>query len=191
MQQFNNAGTEQVDARPDNKPADLVYLQLAAAADLPALQQLYQQSSALHHPFAELPDFTHYLHEHRYLMRLSQPLTRPTVSAPAQQIVGSFSLSGIIGGKFHSAYLGFEVFSPYQQQGLMRQGLRLLISHAFGQLGLHRLEANIQPANQASLALVKGAGFVQEGFSADYLYINGAWRDHTRWALLNPHWQPG
>jgi ribosomal-protein-alanine N-acetyltransferase len=32
---------------------------------------------------------------------------------------------------------------------------------------------------------------VQEGFSADYLYINGAWRDHTRWALLNPHWQPG
>lgn len=190
MQQLSNAGTEQVDCLPAHQPADLVYLQVATAADLPALQQLYQQSMALHHPFTELPNFSHYLHEHRYLLCLSQPLARPNVSAPARQIVGSFSLSGIIRGKFHSAYLGFEVFSPYQQQGLMRQGLRLLIKHAFDQLGLHRLEANIQPANQASLALVKGAGFVQEGFSTDYLYIHGAWRDHTRWALLNPHWQP-
>lgn len=188
MQAFSPAGTEQVDALPDNQPTALVYLQVATAADLPALQQLYQQSMALHHPFTELPDFSHYLHEHRYLLCLSQPLTRPNLSAPARQIVGSFSLSGIIRGKFHSAYLGFEVFSPYQQQGLMRQGLRLLIKQAFDQLGLHRLEANIQPANQASLALVKGAGFVQEGFSTDYLYINGAWRDHSRWALLNQYW---
>ncbi|WP_395703573.1 GNAT family N-acetyltransferase [Aquabacterium sp.] len=66
----------------------------------------------------------------------------------------------------------------------MREALRLVARHAFGAMKLHRLEANIQPENQASIALVRSCGFVKEGYSARYLKIRGRWRDHERWALL-------
>jgi len=65
----------------------------------------------------------------------------------------------------------------------MREGLALVLRHAFGALGLHRLEANIQPDNDASITLVKGAGFRLEGFSPRYLKVGGHWRDHERWAI--------
>jgi ribosomal-protein-alanine N-acetyltransferase len=61
--------------------------------------------------------------------------------------------------------------------------MRLLVRHAFTAMKLHRLEANIQPGNQASIALVKRCGFEREGYSPRYLKIGGRWRDHERWAI--------
>jgi ribosomal-protein-alanine N-acetyltransferase len=59
-----------------------------------------------------------------------------------------------------------------------------LVKKAFSEVQLHRLEANIQPENLASVALVRACGFVQEGYSRRYLKIRGRWRDHERWAIL-------
>ena len=67
---------------------------------------------------------------------------------------------------------------------LMREGLALVVRHAFKTLKLHRLEANIQPQNAPSLALAKACGFRREGFSPLYLKIGGRWRDHERWAIV-------
>lgn len=99
-------------------------------------------------------------------------------------LVGVINLNNIIRGYFRNAFLGFYAFVPHAGQGLMLEGLRLVIAEAFGPLGLHRLEANIQPANARSLNLVKRAGFRREGYSPRYLRIAGDWRDHERWALL-------
>jgi ribosomal-protein-alanine N-acetyltransferase len=71
----------------------------------------------------------------------------------------------------------------------MREGLELVLRRAFGDLRLHRIEANIQPGNHASIALAKGAGFQREGFSPRYLKIGGRWRDHERWAILADDWR--
>ena len=87
-------------------------------------------------------------------------------------------------GPLRSAYLGYYGFAPFTGRGYMHDGLRLLLRHAFGSLGLHRVEANIQPGNEASIALVRGAGFRHEGYARRYLKIAGRWRDHERWAIL-------
>lgn len=60
----------------------------------------------------------------------------------------------------------------------------MVVRHAFRELGLHRVEANIQPGNLASIALVRSCGFSKEGYSPSYLKLGGRWRDHERWALV-------
>jgi [ribosomal protein S5]-alanine N-acetyltransferase len=99
-------------------------------------------------------------------------------------MVGVYNVSQIYYGHLRSAYLGYYAFTPFSGQGYMREGIRLTLRHAFGPLKLHRLEANIQPDNEPSRALVKGAGFRLEGYSPRYLKIGGRWRDHERWAIL-------
>lgn len=71
----------------------------------------------------------------------------------------------------------------------MRAGLSLALTQAFRVLELHRVEANIQPDNLRSIALVERLGFHREGFSPAYLKIGGRWRDHERWALLADEWR--
>lgn len=106
-----------------------------------------------------------------------------------QEVVGSATLSEIVRGVFQSAYLGFYGHVRYTGQGLMKEGIGLLLRHAFVELRLHRIEANVQPQNQRSLRLVESLGFLKEGFSPRYLKIGGRWRDHERWALLVERWR--
>lgn len=100
-------------------------------------------------------------------------------------LLGAFNLSEIVRGALRSAYLGYWVGQRFARRGYMREGLRLELDHAFRRVGLHRVEANIQPTNGPSLALARGAGFRREGYSPRYLEIAGQWRDHERWALLS------
>jgi len=99
-------------------------------------------------------------------------------------LAGFINTSNIIRGTFQNAFLGYYAFAGHERQGLMRAGLLLAIRTAFTDLKLHRLEANIQPDNAASIALVRSCGFSKEGFSPRYLKIAGRWRDHERWAIL-------
>ena len=106
------------------------------------------------------------------------------------RIAGVFNLSQIFRGGFQNAYLGYWAVHGFQGRGLMSQALGLVLAHAFRKLKLHRVEANIQPGNLASRALVKRAGFRLEGFSPRYLKVAGRWRDHERWALCREDWRP-
>jgi len=114
---------------------------------------------------------------------------RPTQAAyfvrlrTSGELVGVVNVSEIVRGNFHSAYLGYYALAPQHGQGLMAEGLHLVMDDAFRRLKLHRLEANIQPGNRASRALVRGLGFRREGYSPRYLKIAGRWRDHERWAI--------
>lgn len=106
-------------------------------------------------------------------------------------LVGVANLSEIVRGIFRSAYLGFYGNLLYSGQGLMKEGVELVLRHAFQTQKLHRIEANVQPGNRSSLRLVRALGFHKEGFSPKYLKIGGQWRDHERWALLVEDWKAG
>jgi ribosomal-protein-alanine N-acetyltransferase len=101
------------------------------------------------------------------------------------RIAGYVDITNIVRGNFLSGYVSYYAFAGHERQGYLKEGLQLVIAHAFGVLKLHRLEANIQPGNAASIALVRACGFCKEGYSPKYLKIRGRWRDHERWALLS------
>lgn len=125
-----------------------------------------------------------------YLRRLRTPTHRGYwVRTDGGDLAGVFTISEIVRGLFESGYLGFYAFDPHHRQGLMKQGLRAVLSEAFGPERLHRLEANVQPGNEASRGLVRSAGFRLEGFSPRYLKIAGRWRDHERWAITVEDWR--
>ena len=100
------------------------------------------------------------------------------------EIVGVVNISQIFMGAFQSAYLGYYGSIHCAGRGLMTEAVQTAAHFAFTQLGLHRLEANIQPGNVRSIELVRRLGFRKEGFSPKYLKIAGEWRDHERWAML-------
>ena len=102
-----------------------------------------------------------------------------------REMVGVVELQDIFRGDFQNAYLIYYGFAGQLQQGFMKAAVQQVINKAFGSMKLHRLEANIQSNNTASVALIKACGFKKEGVSRQFLRKNGEWRDHERWALLN------
>ena len=103
-------------------------------------------------------------------------------------LVGWLNVSDIVRGALQGANVSYGGVAAHRGQGYMSEALDLVLHEAFVTLGLHRLEANIQPGNVGSLTLVRRAGFQLEGFSPGYLEIDGDWRDHERWALRAEAW---
>ena len=128
-----------------------------------------------------------------YLRRIRRPSHAGYLVclADSGDLVGVVNVSEIVRGNFQSAYLGYYAFAPHAGRGLIAEGLALVLREAFGRLGLHRLEANVQPGNASSRRLVRRLGFRREGFSPRYLTVAGRWRDHERWAILAEEWPGG
>lgn len=145
---------------------------------------LVRSSQALHHPWVDAPDTPEKYRA--YLKRMMPPSNHAFLVCRKsdQAVTGVINISNIVRGLFQSGYLGYYAFAGFERQGNMKKGMTAVIRHAFKDLKLHRLEANIQPGNIASRALVEACGFNLEGYSPRYLKINGRWRDHERWALL-------
>jgi [ribosomal protein S5]-alanine N-acetyltransferase len=162
----------------------LVALSAPSPSDAEEFIDAVVASHSLHHPWLDAPDsparFAAYLERVKSEDQVSLLLRHRSCG----QLIGFVNVNNIVRGGFQSAYLGYGAFASHAGRGLMTEGLRAVVGVAFGDLGLHRLEANIQPGNARSLALVKRLGFEKEGFSRRYLRIDGDWRDHERWALL-------
>lgn len=143
------------------------------------------ESREHHHPWA-----APFSDEAGFGAWFGRTLTGPHLGLVAREaasggVVGVVNLMEIVANPFfQGAYLGYYGMAAPAGRGLMTEAVGLATAHAFEALGLHRLEANTQPGNTRSIALVKRLGFRLEGFSPCYLRVDGEWRDHERWALL-------
>jgi len=166
----------------------MLLLRAPRSADREELLALVRASRKLHHPWVSPPStparFADYLARSR-----RDDFEAMLVCLREGAIAGAFNLSQISYGPFCSAYLSYWVGAPYAGQGYMGEAMRLVLRRAFGPLGLHRVEANIQPGNLRSIALARRSGFRREGFSPRYLKVLGRWRDHERWALTVEDWR--
>jgi ribosomal-protein-alanine N-acetyltransferase len=167
-----------------------VFLRPPAVNDLEEFIALNRASARLHRGLASPPRQPEQFHAFLEKCRRDDSVCFLICRVEDGAIVGSINLSQVFRGGFQNAYLGYYIGQRYAGRGYMTEALRLMLRYAFSQLKLHRVEANIQPGNVASIALVRRAGFVREGYSRRYLKIGGRWRDHERWALIAEEWRP-
>ena len=102
-----------------------------------------------------------------------------------QRPIGNLAFTNIVRGIFLNCFLGYKLDHRYLNQGYMTEALDKAIKVIFSEYGLHRIEANIMPRNQASLALTEKLGFYNEGLAKKYLQINGVWEDHIHMVKRN------
>lgn len=168
-----------------------VELRPLTLADQDEFCALVRASAELHRPYMRLPATAE---EFQVWMRRFDDGTNLGFLVRVRETgaaAGTVNINSIIRGRYQGASLGYAAFAPSAGRGYLTEGLAATLEHAFTNLRLHRLEASIQPANTASLALVQRLGFRYEGVSPGYLYIDGAWRDHERWAIAAPSpWTP-
>jgi len=172
----------------DSQPPLRVHLSQPAPECEAEFLEAVRGSQTLHRPWAFPP--ANHDEFAKYLDRIQDGRTIPFLVRldSTGQLVGVVNVSEPVMGAFCSAYVGFYSLAGFERRGYMTEGLALVLDRAFDELGFHRLEANIQPGNTASAALVSRLGFRKEGFSLRYLFIDGVWRDHDRWATLSDEW---
>ena len=166
-----------------------VFLRYPTGDDEDAFLRAVAASRELHLPWTFLPETAEGFRA--LLDRTRDPADQLLLICLLQDgsPAGVAHLGQIVLGDFRSAYLGYSALVPHEGRGLMREGLTLVLRHAFETIGLHRVEANVQPDNARSIALVERLGFRREGYSPRYLRIGGEWRDHVRYAILAEDFQ--
>ena len=122
-------------------------------------------------------------HADRAARFVLQPRASDAGTAP---VLGTVNYTNIVRGAFHACHLGYQVARAQQGQGLMAEALAATNAFMFDAMRMHRIMANYRPENERSRRLLERLGFVREGLARDYLFIDGAWRDHVLTSLTHP-----
>jgi ribosomal-protein-alanine N-acetyltransferase len=120
-----------------------------------------------------------------FLAGVSVPLRIALRDDPTGPFIGGVTLSQIYGGPFAACYLGYQLDFACVGRGIMNEALTRVIEYAFGVRRLHRIMANYVPENVRSARVLSRLGFTIEGYAREYLFIDGAWRDHVLTSLTN------
>jgi [ribosomal protein S5]-alanine N-acetyltransferase len=160
-----------------------VILRRLRVEDQSEFVELVKLSTDFLHPWVYLPNTSAKFDE--YLQRFDGDMAEALLICIQRsgEIAGTVSISDIIRGPYQRATVGYNAFMPKAGQGYMSEGFKLIFRFAFEDLNLHRLEADIQPENATSLEFARRVGFRREGYSPGFVFIDGSWRDHERWAI--------
>jgi [ribosomal protein S5]-alanine N-acetyltransferase len=156
-----------------------------AVTDAHSLAQLYSANREFLAPLEPLRPEAFYTFEgqRRHIAQLtdrrSSGSAYPFVMVAGGRLVGAINLSNIVRGAFQSCNVGYWVAEAHNGQGFATVALQLVCERAFGELGLHRIEAGTLLDNHASQRVIEKNGFTRIGIAPRYLQIAGTWSDHV------------
>jgi ribosomal-protein-alanine N-acetyltransferase len=182
---------------PESEPTlrgDGLYLRPAVSTDYFAWSRLRETSRAFLAPWEPIwpeDDLTRVAFRRR-LRRQNEESARDesfsflVFDSASNELLGGVTIGGIRRGVAQAATLGYWMGAPHAGKGRMTRAVATISAFGFATLRLHRIEAACIPENIASISLLQRNGFQREGLARAYLRINGAWRDHVLFALLEP-----
>jgi ribosomal-protein-alanine N-acetyltransferase len=162
-------------------------------SDAPAVLAYFLRNAEFRAPWAPSPPADFFSEEHQRQRLASDAEAAAAGRAfrfwlvprtAAAGVIGMVAANNIVRGAFQSCHLGYEIDGRFGGQGLMPEAVCTVADWLLGELGLHRIEANIMPRNQRSIRVAQKAGFLWEGRSPRYLRINGVWEDHDHYVRL-------
>lgn len=101
------------------------------------------------------------------------------------KIIGTVSFRSITRNFFGTCEVGYKMDHEYRNQGYCQEALRKGFSIMFDEFNLHRIEAIVLPSNRSSIHLLENLGFQKEGLKHQCVKLQGEWRDHFLYALIN------
>lgn len=180
---------------PETEPlirGDGLYLRPAVSADFAAWAELRAQSRDFLKPWEPTwPDddltraaFRRRLRRQVEDMSRDESFTFLIFDAATDALLGGLTIGGVRRGVAQTATLGYWMGASYAGRGRMTRAVAAATRYGFSTLRMHRIEAACLPENVASMTLLERNGFQREGFARAFLKIDGAWRDHVLYALL-------
>jgi ribosomal-protein-alanine N-acetyltransferase len=101
-------------------------------------------------------------------------------------VIGTICFSNIVKGAFQTCMVGYKMDQNHCNKGYAKEALSYAVQLIFQEYGLHRIEAFVLPSNEPSIKLLKGIGFEYEGIAKKCIKLDGIWKDHLRYAMVDP-----
>lgn len=167
-------------------------IRLLAAGDAAVLSDVVQRNRSFLAPWEPVrPDSYFTMDGQREA--IAESLSRYEASAHVPYVildgsgvvVGRINLNNVVRGAFQSASVGYWLAEEAGGRGFATEAVAEVVAAAFGELGLHRLEAGTVPENLRSQAVLERNGFEQYGYAPRYLSIAGRWQDHLLFQILS------
>jgi ribosomal-protein-alanine N-acetyltransferase len=118
-----------------------------------------------------------------------QALLKWGIARPTDNLlIGSITLFNL-DFTHRRAEIGYALGRDHWGQGYMQEALTAVINYAFAELGLHRIEADVDPRNNASIRTVERLGFQREGYLRERWQVGGEIQDALFFGLLRPDWE--
>lgn len=163
----------------------MIQIRLIDSSDEAEYLKNYNTNKHALKPWVQVPKTSEEFSEYVKEMRSEENKAFVAIDQNINKMVGIVELRDIFMHDFKNSYIIYFGFKEHLGKGSMTRAVSLVIRQAFSKLKLHRLEANIQPNNHASLELARRCGFQREGYSPKFIKKNGKWKDHERWAILS------
>jgi len=156
--------------------------------DVPELVTVLLANRAFLEPWDPIRDDDYYTAEGQLdFLRTARAgtTTFPMVIVADGRIAGRITLNNLVRGAFQSCSLGYWVAQDLNGKGVATAAVGDAVRYAFGDLGLHRVEAGTLVHNIGSQRVLERNGFTRYGLAPRYLRIAGQWQDHVLFQRLN------
>ena len=164
--------------------SERVELQIPAPAHKKTFIDFVRRNKEFHEPWVYVSGDPKFFDQYLRRIKMGQLLGFFIFTKDEGEFVGVINMNSIRLDPFGSATLGYYADEKHAGKGYMKEAIRMVLDHGFNKIGLIRVEVNVQPGNEASIALVKSTGFTKEGFSRKFLKIGTEYKDHERWAMI-------